>query len=195
VLKVFPGILILLTAIIFTGCQQPEEEIPDSQRTLTEQHGVEVAQIIETTRARFGSLEAREDPSVLSEILTGPYLDVFTPFSTEESSRTDASTIVSSVDIYGIRVYEYSSEEFKAIACGTFYADEVTSAGDLIEHRPPSDFRILYLFVRDDGIWKIALEVGLDSAYDDWVYAAEWERELVGDLNEYLYAECILDVP
>jgi starvation-inducible outer membrane lipoprotein len=185
--------ILILLAILFTGCRQPEKEIPDSQLVLTEQHGAEIAQTIEIAHSRLGSMEVHNNPSALSDILTGPYLNVYAPLIAD-NSQTENPILISSVNVYGIRVFEYSSENFTAVGCGTYYADQVTSTGEFIKSMPTYDFRTLYMFVKEEDVWKIALEVGLNSAYDDWVYAADWERELVGDIELYMDADC-LDVP
>jgi hypothetical protein len=136
------------------------------------------------------SPEFFDDPSFRTELLTGPYLNTFST----HSSNPDVVYVTTSLEFEGVRVFEYSSQEFRAIVCGTSYLDQVTDEGELIKSMPPHKFRNLYIFANENGTWKMALQVGLDTAYDDWGYAADWERELVGDIELYIHADCF-DLP
>ncbi|MCA9906428.1 MAG: hypothetical protein KC547_21380, partial [Anaerolineae bacterium] len=93
-------------------------------------------------------------------------------------------------DLKEVRVLEYAPLQFKAIGCGQMNLAEVTSGGAYIRTLPRRTFKKIYVFNREDDMWKLAAAYDFtdpDGAIRDWSYVLDWERDLIGPLPDYVH--------
>lgn len=169
------------------------KKVPVEQRVLTEQYGKEVSEIIYDADMKMWAAGIDAEPDVYKEFLTGEYLELYLEMASHDHSQNTDSPVIElfAYEIHGIRVYEYSPQGFRAIACSLSGRNQFTPEGEFVKEWVSYDVHNLYIFSWEDDTWKMALRFNLDNAYRDWVYAQPWEMELVGDLDTYLYADCL----
>jgi hypothetical protein len=189
------GLYLLLCLLIAACGRQTEEEraTAEAVRTLTELYGDEARTAIETLQMVSGSLEADRDRSILSEVLTGPYLE-----DRLSSGMYDEVFVTQSMDLQEVRVLEYSPTQFKAVGCGILNIDEMTIEGEYIRTLPRRDFRGVYAFVREDEKWKLAASysfMDVDGALRDWPSVWDWQKEYLGDVPSIIHehSNCGMD--
>jgi hypothetical protein len=180
---------------IGNGESELHEATSEAEIVLTETYGQEVQEAIERFQSEVGAFETERDPSILLDLATGPLLEslqaVRVPLADEPAWH-----VISSADVEGVHVLEYDPDRFRAIGCGVIERDKVNSAGRILESLPAQDFRTMYVFVREDGIWKAAAFLNFidrSTFYRDWDYIPEWEKEILGNVPDYLYQDCTMD--
>lgn len=184
---VFVGAIVMVASCTSPAARRQEAQLTqvarDQEAQLTELHGVEVEDVMVNYQSQWLSLEAHLDPSLQSELATGPYLDAY-GYAREGQALYDEPywLVTTSVSVQSVRVLEYDSERFKAVACVTRHVDKLTTGGEeLIEHLLPYESCCVYVFVREDDLWKLA---GLFNMGDkrDWdYYAPSWLKEIIGE--------------
>jgi hypothetical protein len=63
--------------------------------------------------------------------------------------------------------------------------DEVTPQGEFKRSLPPAKSCGVYVFVREDDVWKLATYFDMSVPQDidrDWRDAPAWSKQLIGDL-------------
>lgn len=171
------------------------EATVEAERALTQAHGDEVREVIEQYNARVGGFDTAKDPSLLSELATGPYLEYLRDAG-ESLSDAPSWYVTSSVHVEGVRVLEYTPDRFRAIGCGVLQIDRVTSTGQVMKTLPPSEFWAIFVFVREDGAWKAvaALDTIIrDTFARDWEYVPDWMKDELGDVPSDMYKGCLPD--
>ncbi len=98
--------------------------------------------------------------------------------------------ITTNIDLKEVRVLDYAPLQFKAVGCGQMNRDEVTPEGEQIRTLPGWTFKKIYVFNREDDIWKLAAVYDFtdpNGAIRDWSYVLDWERDLIGPLPDYVH--------
>lgn len=177
-------VLLSILAYVFIVREKQVRQITEANITADQKE--EAISVIEHFHMQVGSFEAQQDPSLLSEVLTGPLLEAqLIPL--ENQTRTSLY-VTSGITLGEVRIPEYSSSRLISIACGSIYRNRVSSDGALIESLEPSSFKNIYVFIREDGIWKVAVSYSLadaDTLFRDLEHAANWEKEYSDDLIAY----------
>lgn len=177
-LWVFIGVILTIAS-----CTSPATE-ENQGAQLNELYGTEVEDTIASFESQWLSLEAHLNPSLQSELATGPYLEAFGYASQGQDLYNEPFWLVTtSASVQSIRVLEYNSERFKTVACVTSYGNRLTTDGEFIEQLSPYEFCGVYVFAREDNLWKLA---GFFNMADrrDWDYAPNWLQEIIGELPE-----------
>jgi hypothetical protein len=184
--------LFLSTACVtsgFTGNTQESATIEPSRTRgipesgLTESHGAEVSAIIEHFELEWFSLEAHRHPSILSELATGPYLNLGWE---EEIYDEPFWLVITSAEVVKIHVLKYDSENFEAVASVNRTFDKTTTEGTVLESSLPAGICGVYVFVNENDTWKLAtffLMLGTPNEIErDWKYEPDWSKEIIGEL-------------
>jgi hypothetical protein len=101
--------------------------------------------------------------------------------------------ITSAATIRSVRVLQYDADHFQAVGCISKQIEKITTEGLLIESLPIYDFRGVYVFVRESGIWKLSgffNTTDPNKALKDWDYAPEWLKQILGDLPSLIDKNC-----
>jgi hypothetical protein len=163
----------------------------EAETLLTEVHGAEVGKAIEDFWSTWGSLEARRDPGIQSQVATGPFLERMGYADPDDPIYDNAPfwTITESASVQSVHVLEWKrGRRFKAVACVTKQTDEITKEWVFLKSLPPREFRGVYVFVRKDDTWKLSGFFDVtdrDRSWRDWDYAQEWLKEIIRDLPEW----------
>ncbi len=161
------------------GCI-PTSALPPTPTQDLSAYEAEVQAQIERFEAHRMSLEAHLNPSIQSEIMTGRYLDVY-GYVNKNLQAEPFWIIQTSTVITAVRVLEFSANRFKATACSTRTADEITPQGTFTRSLPPLERCGVYVFVHEANTWKLA---GYFNTADrrEWEYAPQWLKEIIGEL-------------
>jgi hypothetical protein len=157
-------VYLLVLILLLAACNPGMQERRNAAATLTVDHGTEVQQIVERTLT-FHFLDRGDTPP--ESIATGPALEFFNRLSPPSKQ---GFTITS------LYVIEYTPQIIKVSTCARFdgarfgrnYFDV-----DLIE----------------DGVWKLYTSYSIsdpDSPWVIWQYASAEEKQIVGDLQQYV---------
>jgi len=96
--------------------------------------------------------------------------------------------VITSAKVKNVRVLEYSSEHFKAVASVARTVDKIRPDGTVLESSLPAGHCGIYVFVREDGVWKLAglfsTDPPLDDVVRDWHDSPDWLKEIIGELPE-----------
>ena len=194
--KLNPGLSlkILLIAVIlglaYFLYTQPNRTEDAEQRKLMQYHAEEITAAIENFHLIFDSLDIRINPENYSQILVGEYLNQMLANS---GSLPGEIYITDNVDVTGIRILDYSPSSFRVIGCITLQQSLISSDGKPIRSLPPKQAKWLYAFVLDDGIWKVAAHSRIDDTdliVQYWENVSDWEKELFGDLSDFVNKPC-----
>src|SRR5262249_4723548 len=143
---------------------------------------------IENFETKWSALESIRNPGIQTEVATGPYLDYFGNARLGDAVYKEPFWLVTrAVVVTNVRVLEYNTEGFRAIACITKSLNETDTAGIVQKSLAPYKFRGIYVFVRDSNRWK--LEAFFDTtdpekSLRDWDYASDWLKQTVGNLPD-----------
>jgi hypothetical protein len=166
----------------------------EAEESLTTTHGVEVGSAIESFEIKWSALESIRNPSIQSEVATGPFLDYFGNARHGDAIYQEPFWLVTrSVTVTSVRVLEYTIEGFRAIACITKSLDETNTEGVVQKSLSPYKFRGIYVFVKDNNRWK--LNAFFDTtdpkkSLRDWDYASDWLKQAVGNLSGMIDKDC-----
>lgn len=157
-----------------------------ARRLLTETYGAEVQAVIENFERRWLSLESHKDPSIQSELATGPDLDYW-GYARKGKALYDEPfwLITKSAVVKRLQVLEYSPEQIKAVARVIKLSDKITPREEFIESMPPYESCGVYVFVHKDNVWKLATYFDMTVSRDierDWAREPDWSKQLIGDL-------------
>lgn len=160
-----------------------------AEALLTEEHGAEVRRVIEDFQMRWHGLEAHVDPSIQAEVATGPFLRCHGNAGYGEAIYDEPFwLVITSAKVKNVRVLEYSPECFKAVASVARTVDKIRPDGTVLESSLPAGHCGIYVFVREDGVWKLAgfflTDPPLDDVVRDWHDAPAWLKEIIGELPE-----------
>ncbi len=192
-----PVALVLLLSIgcivpgLLDGDQRATQEArrvtATAEAILTDKHGTEVRRVIEDFEMRWHSLEAHIDPAIQAEVATEPFL---TWFGNAKYGRAIYNEpfwlVIKSAEVKNLRVLEYNPERFKALASVARTVDKIRPDGMVLESSLPAGHCGIYVFVHEDGVWKLSAYFGTDPPMDDvirdWRYFP-W-KEIIGELPE-----------
>lgn len=197
-----PLIILALTAsVILMACLISEgyrwwhwRQQDEAVRRLTDLYGTETQAVIENFESRWFTLDAHRNPSIQSDLATGPYLDDQGFARRGQALYDEPWLITKSAKVTRVRVLEYSPERFKAVAHSVRMRDEITPAGEDQKSLLPYQACGIYVFLRKDGVWKLASYFNLDPRYAerDWnnIPPSYWMRQIIGDIPDYLLFDC-----
>lgn len=154
--------------------------------TLTATYDAEARSAIEDYHRISGSLNARLNPEIYTQVATGPHLERLLSFDIPEGD--DPVYIVTGIELIEVRVLEYDEAHMKVVGCGTRYNGQTTVQGELVSSTRSTQFNVIYVFLWEDETWKLATGYTLidrDAIRRDWAYVSEWEREAIGDIERY----------
>jgi hypothetical protein len=145
-----------------------------AEEGLTNTYGIEVSRVIENFETSWFTLAAHRNPNIQSELATGPYLDYFGFSRAGDALEAEPYWLaVRSATIKDLRVVEYTSARFKAVACLDILDDKRTVEGELIEILPMREECRVYVFINAESSWKLATAFNT-SAPDDVV--RDWDQ-------------------
>ncbi len=157
--------------------------------TLTELYGEEVKDAIENFEIRWygvASLDATED---LSDVATGLYLEEYgrPDQLIRQQDPTSVWQVVTSAQVKWVRVVEYTSERFKAVAATDWVYDRMTPQKEVIHSDMETQHCGVYVFVRKDGMWKLeglfnTTRLTQESLMYQWENVPAWLKEIIGEL-------------
>jgi hypothetical protein len=127
--------------------------LPPSE--LSQLHGNEVSQIIEAFEVDGHTVKMYQDEAYHAEVYTGPYLEYINGYYLS-FNETTPWPIVSEASVTRIIVVEYSAEKIRALACVTEQKLDLDSESKLIGQEPISYINGAYVFLKEDGKWKLA---------------------------------------
>jgi hypothetical protein len=161
----------------------------ETETQLTETYGAEVRSVIERFELQWGSLEAHTDPSIQSQVATGPYLEYFGYARLSEAIYAQPFWLITtSASVEKVRVLEYGPVRLKAIAGVVREVAEVTTGGEPKQSRGTLRICGIYVFAREDTIWKL---VGFFRIIGDpeevtstWEDSAPWLKDIIGGLPD-----------
>jgi hypothetical protein len=191
--------VITVTAII--GIQTPATSGPgttssaeQAEKDLTALHGREVSTVIEQFELSWNSLTAVRDPRSEADIVTDTYLANFMASYPRNLTAEPLLYITKSISVSGVRVLEFTSQRFEALACVTTNGEKVSQDGVVVTALPPSEFHSVYVFVFQDSHWKLANALGYfrqDDALRDWQNEPEWSKDLIGNFPNIINKDCL----
>ncbi len=160
-----------------------------AEALLTETHGAEVSKIIKNLELKWHSFEAHINPTVESEIATEPFLSTFGYEKFGDAIYDWPSwSVITSAQVSAIRVIEYTPERIKALASVDRIFKDVTPEGDVIKEARAEGTCGVYVFVRENDVWKLkGFFLTLGNPYDvdrDWENSP-WLHEVIGELPPY----------
>lgn len=198
-----PVALILLAAlvtVIFVNHSSNPVSAPDPTPTptaesadeLTAQYGDEVSAIIENFEIDGHTVKMYRDPSYHAEVYTGPYLDYIDGYylSFDESTLWP---IVAQATVTKIKVVEYSGEKIRALACVSEEKLDLDYKGKLIAQEPASIVNGAYVFLKVDGVWKLANFFDMsnrESAKLEYGMMEDDLRQITGDYASLTGMDC-----
>jgi hypothetical protein len=194
------GIIILAvlnTVLDIIAIKSPSEQATSvAVSTLTINYESEARSAIESYFLVSGSLNTRLHPENFAQVATGPHLERLLDFDIPEGDDTVYTTTAFILD--KVYVLEYDDTHMKTVGCGTIYQDVVTAQGEFVRTTPRVQLNSIYVFLREDGTWKMATGYSLweyDNLDRDWIYVSEWEQEAIGDIESYMltYLRCGMD--
>jgi hypothetical protein len=177
----------------FDGSQRAASESLQATATaeaaLTVTYGPEVSSIIENFEMQWRSFEAHVDPSVQSELATGPFLDYWGYARRGEAIYDEPFwSVITFADVEHIRVLEYGPKYSKAVASVSRVFNDVTPEGKIIRSSRPGGRCGIYVFTHKDSAWKLAgffLTDGPPQDVErDWRDAPDWLKDIIGELPE-----------
>ena len=155
-----------------------------AEATLAATYGAEIQATIANYEAKWMSLEAYYDPSVQAALAKGPYLEYWKLARLGPQLNEGGPWLVTkSAVVNYIRVLEYTPEQFKALASVIRQIDEYTPKGEFTRSYQPREVCRLYLFVREDSVWKVADLFDMTRQSDiarDWENFVAWEKDTFG---------------
>ena len=158
-----------------------------TESALTISHGIEARLAIQVFIDRNWSFAAFRNPDLLTEVATGQNLNELQALRREWSSGT--IDVISSASINKIQVIDYTVTQFKAFSCEILNFDTLTIDGTYVSAIKPLTFFRIYVFNRENGVWKVAAWADFtdaDHIRRDWEYAPQWEKNLIGDLPDLI---------
>lgn len=169
--------------------QEARQATATTEAILTEEHGTEIRRVIENFEMRWQSLEAHINPGIQAEVATGPFLKCFGYGGHGEAVYDEPFwLVITSAKVKNVRVLEYSPERFKAVASVARTFDKITPEERIIESSSPGGICGIYVFVREDGVWKLAgfflTDPPPDDVVRDWNDSPDWLKEIIGELPE-----------
>ena len=162
---------------------------------LSAKYGSEVSAIIEDFEIAGHTVKMYRDPAYHAEVYTGPYLDYIDGYylSFDESTLWP---IVSQATVTKIKVVEYSSEKIRALACVTEEKLDLDFKGKLIAQEPVSVVNGAYVFLKVDGVWKLANFFDMskpESAKLEYGMMDDALRQITGDYYSLTGMDCDSD--
>ena len=196
-------IVLLVVIVTFLSWRQFEQDrtaasqgtaTAEMEKSLTAIYGAEVRTTIETFESRWLSLEAHTNPSLQSELATGPYLDYW-GYARQGSAIYDEPVwlVTRSATVQRLAVLEHGSDRIKAVAHVVIVSDEITPKGVFKQSLAPDLMCGVYVFVRESDTWKLAAYFNAtDPRYvdRDWSEAPDWLKRIIGDLPSEAVRDC-----
>jgi hypothetical protein len=171
------------------AAQKSLQATATAEMALTATYGSEVSNVIENFELQWYSFEAHVDPTIQSELATGAYLDYWGYARKGEAIYDEPSwSIITFADVNYIRVLEYSSKRFKAVASVSRVFNDITPEGKVIQSLRPGGHCGIYVFTYEDDVWKLVgfflTEGPPQDVERDWRNAPDWLKDPIGDLPE-----------
>jgi len=156
----------------------------DVTATLTTTHDAEIHEVIQRYETDWLSLAAHENPSIQSKLATGGFLWYWGNARSGTKIYDEPFWLITkSADVTSLHVLEYSPERVKALASVIRQVDEYTPKGTFTRSYQPREVCRLYLFVREDSVWKVADLFDMTRQSDiarDWENFVAWEKDTFG---------------
>ena len=192
-IAIFAMVVLLLCASFLGPFRDDRHVMPEHwQATATaealsaEMHEEEARDAIENFELKRYSLEAHKDPSIQSQLVTGPYLNLGWG---EEVYDEPFWLVITSANVEEIQVLEYNPGRLKAVAFVDRTLDKTTTDEVVLESSLPAGRCGVYVFLREDDTWKLAgffVLMGTPQEIErDWDYAPDWLKETIGELPDW----------
>ena len=166
-----------------------------TERRLTAKHGVEAREAIERFEKNWGSMAMHENPgSIYEMLLTGPDLEYYQGHNGYGEDKIWLLTIY--YNLQKVRLIEYSDQQMKVIGCYEEQFGEFDHNGNLLKESGIGSKRRYYVFMKDDGIWKLAGSIDLTYRHmseNEWYYLPQEFKDLYGDFYSILDKDCFGD--
>jgi len=166
----------------------------EAEKFLTSAYGAEARVVIENFKAKWLSLNSYKDPSIQSELAIGSYLDYWGLARKGQALYDEPFWLVTkSASVTHVRVFEYSPERFKAVAQVVSSINQLTPQGEFTKSLPPYKSCGIYVFVREDGFWKLVEYFDMTNPRDvqrDWEAAPDEVKQTIGDLPTEAIRDC-----
>lgn len=179
---------------MFTDSATSLKMTAEAERSLTTKYGGEVGSAVENFEVKWSALESIRNPSIQAEVTTGPHLDYFGNARLGDAVYKEPFWLITrSVTVTSVRVLEYTTERFRAIACITKSLDETNTEGVVQKSLSPYKFRGIYVFVKENNRWKLAAffdTTDPKKTLRDWDFAPDWLKQVVGNLPDMVEKDC-----
>ena len=185
VLYLNPDVSATESAITSTPTMQPPGE-------LSQLYGNEVSQIIEDFEIDGHTVKMYQSEAYHAEIYTGPYLEYINGYYLS-FNETTPWPIVSEASVTRIIVAEYSAEKIRALACVTEQKLDLDSKSKLIGQEPVSYINGAYVFLKEDGRWKLASYLDMsdtDTARLEYSMMDDELKEITGSFSSLTGLSC-----
>jgi hypothetical protein len=162
----------------------------ETERALTDTYGQEVGRIVADFKMQWQSLATFQDPESRWELATEPFFNEsdfnWWLWYIKQAKETN---VLKSVHIRHVRVLEYTPERFKAVITLDKIEDRIALPEATVLY---ADMALVdcgvYVFVRDDGKWKLSAsfytyansDAALERAWD--LYTPDEVKQVIGEL-------------
>ncbi len=157
-----------------------------AEQFLIETHRADVQSVIENYQTRWLSLDAHKDPSIQAQLATGPYLESWGYARMGKTINDEPFWLITkSAVAKSLHILEYGPERFVAVARVIKLNDKIKPSGEFIESMPAYESCGVYVFIREEAVWKLATYFDMSVPQDidrDWRDAPAWSKQLIGDL-------------
>jgi hypothetical protein len=117
-----------------------------AEALLTETYRTEISSTIENFEIQWHSLEAHTNPGVQAEVATGPFLRCHGNARYGEAIYDEPFWLpITSAKVKNVRVIEYSSERFRAVASVAKRVNKMTPDGVILEASRPAGHCGIYV--------------------------------------------------
>lgn len=170
--------------------QRAAQRAAAEEQALTEAHSEEVIRVIENFDMQWNRLAAFQNPEFQQELATAPFYRGEDPTWQERLPPNGIGIdIRKSTNVRQVRVLEYTPERFKALVTVDTVSDIISMPGETVISR---DYALvecgLYVFVREDGKWKLAAYFYTDAPSDESIrntwdnYPLDETKQMIGEL-------------
>jgi hypothetical protein len=148
----------------------------------------EVSDVIENFEVKWHSLEAGKEPEILSDIVTGRYLEQRLKMAQDPFPAQGEWLVVVSAVMKRLQIYEFESKRFKAGACLEEVRNYVNFDGDYLRPVSHGESCGIFVFVPNAGTWKMAgffyTNLPYSAIHRDWSQLPVWLKDIMGELPD-----------
>lgn len=193
---IFASVIITLFLFAFFNWGQNNsttyQKTQEIEAFLTREHGDEVRVVILHFEKTWFNFEMHKDPEpFMRELITGPLLEYY--LKQINNQDNDYWLIPGQIDIFGLKVVDYSEKSMKVIACLNQGTDKVTREGIITERYPIHQVVKLFILIRADGSWKFGNMIDmtdLKQALQDWDFLPQELKDISGEIDMLVYKNC-----